>query len=159
MRSLKDTDMHFPMFVDLTDKLVIVIGGGRIATRRIKTLLQFGCRIRVIAPQLSCELQELVNNGLIEYVCSIYMSGDLQDAFIAIAATNDRAVNHEIYLAATAQSIHINIIDKKEECSFFFPAVFESAEICGGLVSKGGQAHSLVKQTAADIRELLNGGK
>lgn len=159
MHSLRDTDMHFPMFIDLTDKSVVVIGGGQIATRRIKTLLKFGCRIKVIAPTLNDALQSLVNLSIVEHIAAVYTPEHLQGAFIAIGATDSRAVNHAVYLAASEQNIYVNIIDKKEECSFFFPAVFESEELCGGLVSKGGQYHGLVKDTAVRIRELLNGGK
>lgn len=151
--------MHFPMFIDLTDKLIVVIGGGHIATRRIGTLVKFGCQIKLIAPQLSFKLQELVDSGALEYIPALYDSSYLQGAFAAIGATNDRSVNHMVYVDASAQNVFVNIIDKKEECSFFFPAIFDNEELCGGLISKGGKRHTLVKDTANSIRELLNGGK
>lgn len=150
--------MHFPIFVDLTDKLVVVIGGGRIATRRIKTLLRFGCSIKVVALQLDDQLRELADSKQIEYVCAAYAEHYLHTAFMVIGATDDRTVNHAVYLAAKSLAIPVNIIDRKEECSFFFPAVFENEHICGGLISKGGQQHGLAKESAARIRELLNGG-
>lgn len=151
--------MYFPIFIDLADKTIVVIGGGTIATRRIKTLLKFACKIRLVAPQISSQLQALVDNGALQYMPGTYQTDYLAGAFIVIGATNDRAVNHTVYQEATAANIPVNIIDKKEECSFFFPAIFENAQLCGGLISKGGQNHTLAKDSAARIRQLLDGGR
>lgn len=151
--------MHFPLFMDLSNRLIVVFGGGQIATRRIQTLLRFSCKIRLIAPQISEELQVSVQSGCIEYICACYDSKFLSGAFIAIGATNDRAVNHQVYLDATHAKLLVNIIDSKQECSFFFPAVFEDSQIVGGLISKAGHNHALVKTTAQQIRHLLDGGK
>lgn len=150
--------MHFPLFVDLADILVVVVGGGQIATRRTLTLLKFDCKIKLIAPTITSELQELINNSKLEYINSHYDSSLLTDAGIVIAATNERRVNHQIYQDATAAGLLVNVADNKQECSFFFPAIFENEHIIGGLISKAGHDHALVKQTAKQIRTTLNGG-
>lgn len=150
--------MHFPLFINLKDTLVVVIGGGQIATRRILTLLKFDCKIKLIAPSITSELQELATNGNLEYIHSCYDSSFLIGAGIVIAATNERCINHKIYQDATAAGLLINVADNKQECSFFFPAIFETEHIIGGLISKAGHDHTLVKQTAKQIRTILNGG-
>ena len=85
------------MFVDLSDKNIIVIGGGNIATRRVKTLLQFTRNIKVIAPRMTQELMELGKAGKIEALMRPVKRSDLSFAYMVLAATNDWKVNDEIY--------------------------------------------------------------
>ncbi len=145
---------RFPLFIDLSGKKVLVVGGGEIATRRVKTLLRFGADIYLVAPHLTSELQEMLNCKLINYREGYYESQDIQNMFLVIAATNDRETNHKVYLDAKEKGIQMSIADCREECSFYFPAIFEFDGIVGGLVSQNGDNHSLVKSVAEQIRKI-----
>ncbi len=79
----------------------------------------------------------------------------LEGCSIAIAATNDRAVNHAVYQACKVRGVLVNVCDAPEECDFYFPALFETDTLIGGVVSKQGNAHTAVKQAAQRIREVL----
>ena len=87
--------MYFPMFVSLEHKKCVVIGGGRIAVRRVQTLLNFCKDITVISPELCPEMEMLAKEQKITYCCRNYQPGDGKDAFILVAATNDREVNRQ----------------------------------------------------------------
>ena len=88
---------YFPMFIDLSDKNIVVVGGGNIATRRVKTLLSFTRNIRVIAPKVTMEMMELGKAGYVELITRPVKRTDFAMAYMVIAATNDRKLNDEIH--------------------------------------------------------------
>ena len=139
---------HFPMFVSLTGKKLVVVGGGTIARRRIDSLLPFGGELTVIAPELQ---------GSAEGFCWLarpYEKGDLEGAFLAVAATNDRAVNRQVGEDARALGIPVSVADRKEECTFFFPALCQGDGVLAGVVSRGSD-HHLTARAAKAIRRAL----
>ncbi|MEG2097543.1 MAG: NAD(P)-dependent oxidoreductase [Pseudoflavonifractor sp.] len=144
--------MKFPLFVDLTGKKAVVVGGGKIACRRIDVLRQFGAEITVIAPEYSGETEGLI------WKPRPYAPGDLKGAFLAIAATDDRSVNHLVGREAALGQIPVSVADRQEECSFFFPAVCFGEGLVAGLVSDG-QHHCKTAAAAAALRSTLEGLK
>lgn len=150
----KSHNKRFPMFVDITGKGVLVAGGGQIAARRVKVLLGFGAEVLLVSPLLTEELQNLRKAGLISYIKDSYSSKYIENIFIAIAATNDRIANHQVFLDARERKIPVSVADCREECSFYFPAVFEFDGIVGGLVSVTGKEHAMVKEAARKIRSI-----
>ena len=149
--------MFFPLFIDIKDKNILVVGGGTIATRRVNTLIKFGARVKVVAPQISDELVELEARNLIEVISRNYKSNDIEGCFLVVAATNDRKANCLVGGDAKRAGAFTSVADRKEENNFYFPAIFEDEGVVGGLVSKGGANHSLVRKTASKIRKCLQG--
>ncbi len=139
---------RFPMFVDLRGKKTVVIGGGAIALRRAGVLLEFGAQVIMIAPHC-----QRVPEGAV-YLARAYQPGDLAGAFLAVAATNDRAVNHQIGLDAKALGIPVSVADCKEECTFFFPAICKGQDLVAGVVSDGSD-HKKTARAARAIRSVL----
>ena len=87
---------YFPLFIDLSEKKLVVFGAGRIARRRITVLSQFTPALTVIAPDCLPEVEELAAEGKIRYLKKVYEEEDLEGADIVFAATNDHAVNDRI---------------------------------------------------------------
>lgn len=139
---------HFPLFVDLSGKRVVLVGGGTIASRRIATLRLFGCCIEVISPKLQCSAEGLT------WKCREYRSGDLDGAFLAIAATDCRAVNHQVGVDAGVLGIPVSVADCEEECTFYFPAICTGDNLVAGVVS-GGKDHHRTARAAKSIRRAL----
>jgi len=139
---------RFPLFVDLTDKSVVIVGGGVIASRRISVLRQFGCRITVIAPTLNSKPDGIT------WLQRPYRSGDLLGAFLAIAATDDRAVNRQVGEEARALQIPVSVADCEAECTFYFPAICTGSNLIAGLVSTDGDHHQTVRAAKA-VRRVL----
>ena len=96
---MKTEKKRFPLYTDLTEKKAVVIGGGNIASRRIKSLLGFVGELIVIAPDVQPEIQELAKSGELVWKQKKYEREDLYDADLALAATDDRKVNEDIYSA------------------------------------------------------------
>lgn len=140
--------MHFPMFFDLTGRKVVVVGAGNIAGRRIRVLREFGAAVTVIAPEAK-DLPEGVH-----WIKKPYESGDLEGAFFAVTATNNRSVNHQVYEDAAALNMPVSVADCLEECTFFFPAICRGEDLVAGVVSDGTHHHKTARAARA-IRETL----
>ena len=138
----------FPLFVDLSGKKVVLVGGGTIASRRIATLRLFGCEIEVIAPELKCSPEG------IEWKQREYAPGDLAGAYLAVAATGSREVNHQVGLDAGKLGIPVSVADCEGECTFYFPAVCTGENLIAGVVS-GGKDHHRTARAAKAIRRAL----
>ncbi|MGE4353869.1 MAG: bifunctional precorrin-2 dehydrogenase/sirohydrochlorin ferrochelatase [Oscillospiraceae bacterium] len=139
-------NLRFPMFVDLSGKRAVVIGGGKIGMRRARVLRDFGAQVTVIDPAPGGEGFYRIYRG--------YEPGDLEEAFLCVAATNDRAVNHAVYEEAERLRIPISVADNQEECGFFFPAVCIAENLVAGVVSDG-EDHHKTARAAREIRRVL----
>ncbi len=150
---LKQKKTHFPLFFDLFGKNILFVGGGNISKRRIKTLLNFGAVIRVVAPKIENEILQLLGNEQCEN--KSFEVKDLENTDIVFCTTNDKAINENIAEKCREKSILVNVCDNHNLCDFYFPALIESDEIIGGIISKNGKNHKLVKQKAQNIRDVL----
>ena len=139
---------RFPLFIDLTGKPVTIIGGGKIALRRAEVLLRFGAAVTVVSPALDHPLEGIVHHS------RPYETGDLAGAFLAIAATDDRAVNDAAEAEARALGILFNRADDQTRCDFFFPAVCEGEGLIAGVVGNG-RDHHKTAEAARRIRKTL----
>ena len=137
---------RFPLFVSLAGKKCVVIGAGAIAARRIGVLRRFGAEVVVVAPE------DKAGVGLTH--CRGYEKSDLSGAFLAVAATNERAVNHRIAQDCAALGIPCSVADCAAESTFFFPAVCEGGGLTAGVVSRG-VAHGKTAAAAKRIRAVL----
>ncbi|MDR3284037.1 MAG: bifunctional precorrin-2 dehydrogenase/sirohydrochlorin ferrochelatase [Treponema sp.] len=129
---------YFPLFIDITDSACAIIGGGHIAERRAKTLLEFGARPAIIAPELSSALQALAREGLVSLKKREYAgSEDIQGALLVCAATNDHELNVRIARDARKAGIPVNVADAPALCTFFFPALVRRGELVAGITTSG----------------------
>lgn len=140
---------RFPLFIDLSGKKVVVVGGGTIACRRIGALLKFGADITVIAPYWREPVADVI------WLERPYEAGDLVGATLAIAATDDRTVNAAIGQEAGKQDIPVSVADDASACTFYFPAVCMGGNVVAGVVSADGAHHSRTAKAAKAIRKTL----
>ncbi len=156
---------RFPIFIDLKDKQVTVIGSGNIARRRIRALLDYGARVRVISPRAESNLQMAgildweaekspQYRGSLEVISRRYEAGDLAGSVLAVAATDDREVNHAAYREACELGIFISVADQSSESSYYFPALWAGEDLSIGLVGDG-RDHGYVRRSADKLRSLL----
>ena len=143
------------MFVDLSDKKIVVVGGGNIATRRIKTLLQFTRNITAVAPKTTMELHELGKAGFVNLINRPVKRSDFAMAFMVIAATNDWKLNDEIYRVCKEQGIYVNVADDKSKCDFYFPGIAKDGDTVIGITS-GGRDHKLAAKISQAVRNVLH---
>ena len=139
---------RFPLFVDLRGRRAVVVGGGPIALRRAKTLLDFGAQVTLIAPRC-----EGAPPGA-DYLQRPYAPGDLEGAFLAVAATDDRQVNRQVGEDAARAGAFVSVADRKEESTFFFPALCTGGGLVAGVISQG-EEHKKTAEAAQAIRRVL----
>ena len=144
----------FPMFIDLSDKNIVVVGGGNIATRRVKTLLSFTRNIRVIAPKVTMEMMELGKAGYVELIIRPVKRTDFAMAYMVIAATIDRNLNDEIHRICRQEGIYVNVASDREQCDFYFPGIAKDGDTVVGITSGGGD-HRLAAKISAAVRQML----
>lgn len=124
---------YFPFYIDISQKSCVVVGGGRVALRKIEKLLPFGVDITVVARNICDEIKAL-NIKIIERE---FHDNDIDHAFMVISATDDRELNRRIFRSCTAKNILINSVDDIESCGFVFPALIKSGAITIGITTSG----------------------
>jgi precorrin-2 dehydrogenase/sirohydrochlorin ferrochelatase len=138
--------------VNLTHSLCLVVGGGEIAERKVHALLDADARVRVIAPVVTDELADLARGGKIEWLARAYRSGDLADAFLVIAATDDPPINRAIAQDARAKGLLINIVDDPDYGNFIAPAVVRRGDLAIA-ISTGGDVPALAGHLRAQLEQ------
>jgi precorrin-2 dehydrogenase len=128
---------YFPVFLDLQDKSCVVVGGGRVAERKVKTLLTAGARVKVISPQLTRPLARLESEERIVHYPRLFRRKDLRNAFLTIAATDDRAVNQRVFQEATKHRIPVNVVDDPAHSSFIVPSLVKKKDLVVAISTSG----------------------
>lgn len=145
---------YFPLFIDLSEKKLVVFGAGRIARRRITVLSQFTPALTVIAPDCLPEVEALAAEGKIRYLKKVYEEEDLEGADIVFAATNDHAVNDRIHGDCIKRGITVNVSTDRSKSDFYFPGIARKGNIVVG-VTASGKDHAGARKVSEKMRELL----
>ncbi|HEY4485294.1 MAG TPA: bifunctional precorrin-2 dehydrogenase/sirohydrochlorin ferrochelatase, partial [Nitrospiria bacterium] len=114
---------YYPAFLDLRGKPVVVIGGGRVAERKVRTLISCGARVTVVSPVLTKPLARFGRNGEIRIRKRGWRPADLKNTMLILAATNYRKTNSEIARLADFRTRLVNAVDDPDRCSFIAPAI------------------------------------
>ncbi len=141
---------YYPVFLNLAGKRCVIIGGGTIAQGKIGGLLQAGCQITVISPDATPGIRQAAQRGDITWLERTYQPGDLEGAFIGVAATNVWHVNREIYEEAESLGVLLNVVDDPDLCSFIAPSVVKREPVTLA-ISTGGASPALARK----LRETL----
>lgn len=130
---------RFPLFIDLENSLCVVVGGGVVALRKSRTLLDFGARITLFDPEPHENMETLALEHEVNLIRRPYGGpGDIQSARLVIAATGDRETDRRVSRDARALGIPVNAAGDPEAGTFFFPAIVRRGELVAGLSSSGG---------------------
>jgi siroheme synthase-like protein len=128
---------YYPVSLNIKGRKCVVVGGGEIALRKVKTLLEHGARVKVISPELSPELAQLAEHGEIEALNRDYQAGDLKNAFVAIAATDDSDTNRRIVREARNKAVLVNVVDDAENSDFIVPSFLRRGDVTIAVATAG----------------------
>jgi siroheme synthase-like protein len=145
---------HYPIFLDLTDRPCLVVGGGPIAEGKVRGLLAAGARVTVVSPRLTPALAGLVAEGRVTHHARPYAAGDLEGAALALAASGDRGVSAAVLAEGRARGIWVNSADDPERCDFFLPAVLRRGALAVA-VSTGGASPALTRAVRDQLERFL----
>ena len=144
---------NFPLFMDISRKKIIIYGAGRIASRRVETLLAFAPLLTVFAPEASETVWNAHAEGRLLYRQEAYERGGIPaDAWMVLAATDDAVVNEEIYRECKEKGILVNVCSNRKLCDFQFPGIAYRDSLVVG-VNAGGNDHHLAKKWTDKIRK------
>lgn len=120
----------YPIGLNLTGRPCLVVGGGEVARRKVEGLVAAGAAVRVVSPELSPALTELVRAGRVQWEARPFRTGDLDGSFLVVAATDDQAVNETVFREAESQGKLVNVVDDPPRCNFILPAVVRRGSLC-----------------------------
>ena len=146
--------MFFPAFLNLTDKKILVVGGGKIAADKIEKLLDFTHDITVVAPDLGDRTQSLVQEYGLRLLLRPYAKGDIEDFFLVIVAVDDIELQKEIFQEAQNKKVLVNSVDSTEHCDFIFPSYIKREDLIVAF-STSGASPALSKYLRRAIQKLL----
>lgn len=132
----------YPVNLLLTGRRCVVVGGGRIATRKIEALLDAGANVHVVAPELGDEVRALRDTGRVTTDERAFAPSDLDGAWLATAATNDPAVNRAVSEAGEARRVWVNAADDPANCSFTLMSVVRQGDLVVA-IGTGGRSPAL----------------
>ncbi|MCS7284897.1 MAG: bifunctional precorrin-2 dehydrogenase/sirohydrochlorin ferrochelatase [Hydrogenobacter thermophilus] len=145
---------HFPAFISLEGKKVVVVGGGVVAERKIEKLLPFKPSIRVISPAFTAGIEKLRREGKVSVVKRKFMLPDIRDAFMVIVAVDNIKLQKRIYEYCKKRRILCNAVDSPDFCTFIFPALVIRGDIVIG-ISTSGKVPALSRSLREYVQKAL----
>ena len=145
---------YYPISLDISGRRCVVIGGGEVALRKVRALLEHGAMVQVVSPDLCPELEELLAAGRIMAVKRAYEAGDLQDAFVVVAATDDVAVNKLVADEAARRRTLVNVVDMPNLSNFIVPSCLRRGDLTVA-VSTGGRSPALAHRIKEEIEKHI----
>jgi len=143
---------YYPICLDIKERHCLVIGGGRVAERKVKGILACDGQVTVISPELTDNLVKLAARRQISWQKKPYQSGDIQGAFMVIAATDDPAVQKEVFLEAERNNILLNVADVPDKCNFILPALAKRGDLTIA-ISTAGNSPALAKKMRQQLQK------
>ncbi|MBC7982663.1 MAG: uroporphyrinogen-III C-methyltransferase [Candidatus Obscuribacterales bacterium] len=145
---------YFPIFLNLANQPVLVVGGGAVGARKIELLLKSGAQVTVVAPTLNANVAALVSRGAVKHLAEEFRPGHLDGMRLAIAATSRQAVNAWVAHQADVRSIPVNVVDDRELSRFIMPAIVDRSPVIVA-VSSGGDAPVLTRRLREKLEAFL----
>ncbi|MFM5856967.1 siroheme synthase CysG [Aeromonas rivipollensis] len=145
---------YLPIFCRLDNKPVLLVGGGEVAERKARLLLDAGAQLTIVAPELDPELAELADNGSIEWLAGEFAPAQLTGKWLVVAATDRREVNALVYQSANQARIFANVVDDPKRSSFIMPSIIDRSPLMVA-ISSGGKAPVLARLLREKLEALL----
>lgn len=128
---------YYPIYLDIRGKDCLVVGGGDVGTRKVKTLLECGAHVTVVSPNATDTLLEMAKTGAVRLINRPYRSQDLDGKFLVIGATDDAALNAVLSREALARNMLCNIADRPEACNFILPSIVHQGDLILAISTSG----------------------
>ncbi len=141
---------YYPLFLNLKEKKTVVVGGGKVAERKILSLIRTGAEITVISPEITKRIEKEKEKGRIRHISRQYRRGDLKNTFLVIAATDSRAVNEKV---SQDSPCLVNVVDTPELCNFIVPAVINRGPLTIA-VSTAGVSPALSRSVRQELERM-----
>jgi precorrin-2 dehydrogenase/sirohydrochlorin ferrochelatase len=146
--------MFYPVFIELQNRPVLVVGGGPVAERKVDTLLDAGAQVTVVSPEATHHLLEHANSRRITLLQRQFAPSDVEGVSLVISATDDPATQTEVASVASSKRILVNTVDKPDLCDFIVPAILRRGDITLA-ISTGGKSPALAAALRPRLERIL----
>lgn len=143
---------YYPVYLDIRGRRCLVVGGGQVGTRKVRTLRQCGAKVTVISHEVTQELANMAEQGQVDLKLRDYRSSDLDKMFLVIGATDDQAMNRKVHQDAEAAQRLCNIADQPDLCNFVLPSIINQGDLSIA-ISTAGKSPAFAKH----LRRQLQG--
>lgn len=146
-----------PIFVKLEGRPCLVVGAGAVGLQKVRSLLECGAQLTVVAPEARGEIRELAVEKKLEWHARRYATGDIHGQQLVIAATDNPQVNHAVYADAVAAGVLVNAVDDPPYCDFYFGSVVRRGPLQIG-ISTAGESPAFAQRLREQLELLLDEG-
>ncbi|MDD5093044.1 MAG: bifunctional precorrin-2 dehydrogenase/sirohydrochlorin ferrochelatase [Dehalococcoidia bacterium] len=146
---------YYPVFLNISDKRCIVIGGGLVGLRKVNMLLEYGAKVDVISPEICSQIEEMAAKGEVKLARREYESVDLEGAWVVIAATNNSRTNERVAKEAHRRGILINVVDVPRISDFIVPSYLRRGDLTVA-VSTNGKSPALARKIRTELEERFS---
>jgi len=136
---------YYPIHLDIQNRNCLVVGGGGVGTRKVKTLLKCGAKVTVVSPEISDRLQNLAQSARLTLKPRPYRTEDIEGMFLVIGASDDETLNRQISRDAERRNTLCNIADRPEKCNFILPSILRRDDLVI-TISTSGRSPALAKK-------------
>ncbi len=150
MKRDEQASTYYPILLNIQGRKCLVVGGGPVALRKVKALLEHGANAEVVSPTFCPELNQLATDGAIRAIQRDYKSEDLQHTFIAIAATDDAKTNERVAAEARRRGVLVNVVDDPKNSDFIVPSYLKRGDVIIA-VSTSGRSPALARKIRSEL--------
>jgi len=145
---------YYPIYIDIEDHAVLIVGGGTVCARKAETMMRYGGRVTIVSPEITDEIAVWERDGAITVRRKLYDIADLDGASIVIASTDDRCVNARVARDCRRRKIPVNVVDVTHLCEFIVPAIIETGSVQIA-VSTGGKSPAIARTLKEDLQRFV----
>jgi precorrin-2 dehydrogenase/sirohydrochlorin ferrochelatase len=127
----------YPVYIKLEHQPCLVVGGGRVAERKVERLLKSGAEVTVVSPDLTPQLEKWAMEKKITWIARPFQTDDAKTAFLTIAATDDETINRLVESKVRAMKRLINVVDVPDQCNFYVPSIVERGDLMIAISTNG----------------------
>lgn len=143
---------YYPIMLDISNKECVIFGGGNVALRKVRTLLEYNANITVISNKICEQLLSIEKEGKIVCILKNYEPNSINSAYLIFAATDDNEINKLIYQEAQSKDILVNVVDSIELCNFIVPSVLEQGDLTIS-ISTNGKSPLMAQKIRMELQE------
>ena len=148
---------HLPIFLNIKNKPVLVVGGSEMAARKVEIILKAHAQVTIVCNNLCPVLEIFVNDGLVNHKARSFEDGDLEGNVLIFVDSGDEGVNRHVSSLAQEMKIPVNVIDRLELCTFIMPAIIDRSPLIVGITS-GGDAPIIARALRERLETLIPAG-
>jgi len=145
----------FPIFLKLTGRRSLVVGGGSVGEGKIRSLMEAGAETVVVAPEVTGKVREWASTAKITWLARPFCAADLEGVFMVVGATSQPEINEQVFREARRRQILCNVVDDPERCDFYYPAVLRRGQLQIA-ISTGGASPALAQRLRQELENQFS---